>query len=435
MTPKPIIIVQGGQYGSEAKGAIAAYLCNRRPVNVAVRTGATNAGHTVYVDDPHGGDHPIQFKMQQLPVGFVNRNTKLVLGAGALIDPEILDKEVALIKTQLGEDVRDRLMIDRRAGLHVPAHAARSKASGRHHGIGATGKGCSEALIDRIRNRGTQDALLFGDSPYASGYDVGDTEKFLNDSYDEGAQILLEGTQGQLLDLYLGPYPYTTHKQTGPAQWMLEAGLSPALKTEIVMVIRTYPIRVAGNSGPLPDETTWSLLAREINFRRIGKGLPPLVNPDAVAAFDQALREVGRRDDDSHAPDPTGQHLWTTAERSVYREAISELNKWALAKLDEPTVRELSKLFEMTTVTRKMRRIAYLHEQSLRDSVRQIRPTWVALTFMNYVFPEQWNAVPTELTREMRHFVIGVESVCRAPVTMTSWGPEERHIMDHRYWA
>ncbi len=151
---KPILIVQGGQWGSEAKGAIASYLCNTRNVNLSVRTGATNAGHTCFYKGK-------PYKMQQLPTGWTNPNTTLVIGAGALIDPEILHREVKMVSDATGRDVRTRLLIDYRCGLHTSAHAHRSKESNRHHAIGATGKGCSEALMDRIRLRGSG-GQLFG---------------------------------------------------------------------------------------------------------------------------------------------------------------------------------------------------------------------------------------------------------------------------------
>lgn len=422
MRNKPIIIVQGGLYGSEAKGAIAAYLCETRGVHYAVRTGATNAGHTVYT---RGGK---VFKAQQLPVGFENLNTVLVIGAGALIDPEILDREVKEISDITGQDIRQRLKIDRRAGLHLPSHAVRSKTSGRHHAIGATGKGCSEALIDRIKVRGTDSATTFGESPYSKGYDVCDTEALLNYAWNEGAQILLEGTQGQLLDLYLGPYPYTTHKQTGPAQWMLECGLSPALPVEICMVVRTFPIRVAGNSGPMESEISWPILAREINAVRKAGGMVPLVGEDSIQAFESAVRGAATSFRLPSGRTGLDQHEWSWWERSECREALSELNRAAWEMLPEPVRQDLSHLFEMTTVTKKLRRISRLDRQTLETASRQVRPAWVALTFMNYLFPQCWYQVPDVLPPDGGEFTKWVEEACGAPVRLWTWGPRSHHI-------
>ena len=422
MTYNTITIVQGGQYGSEAKGAIAGYLCRTRAYDYAVRTGATNAGHTVYVKG-------LPVKMQQLPVGFVSPNTKLVLGAGSIIDPEILAREVALINSlHPGTDVCDRLIIDRRAYLHRREHADRSASSGRHHLMGATGKGCSEALVDRVMLRGKED-WTFGKSEFAKDYDVCDTEMILNTSWDEGATIMLEGTQGQLLDLCLGPYPYTTHKQTGPAQWMLEAGLSPALPTEIVMVVRTFPIRVAGNSGPLPQEISWPILAREINGIRIVNGQTPLVKEESIREFEEAIRWQANAMFVPKGSDGLDQHAWSEADRLRNRNTLSELNTYAWKSLTPEIQADLSRLFELTTVTKKLRRIARLDLATLRASARQVRPHWVALTFMNYLFPERWYNPPTDLSPDEREFVRQVEEACQAPVRLISYGPEDSHLL------
>lgn len=417
---KPILIIQGGQWGSEAKGAIAGYLCQSRKVDYAVRTGATNAGHTVYYNG-------IEVKLQQLPVGFVNPNTQLVLGAGALIDPEILSREVKLLSDLTGTDITERLHIDSRAGLHLPVHHERSAAAGRHHKIGATGKGCSEALVDRIRGRGTG-YQPFGGSGYSDGYNLCDTEALLNYAYDEGAQILLEGTQGQMLDLYLGPYPYVTHKQTGPAQWMLEAGLSPSLPTEIVLVLRTFPIRVAGNSGPMPSETSWVDVARMVNDRRIVKGFVPLVNESSLRAFENAVKDSA---EEAMVPSHLGTniHRWSDSDRYRYAYAASELHTVAWRKLGTSDQQELRKLFEMTTVTKKLRRVSFWNSDIARISSRQTRPNWIALTFMNYLFPEFWYERPSYTDQDMTHFMLSVEEMTDAPVGLVSFGPGDEHIV------
>jgi adenylosuccinate synthase len=424
-----IQIIQGGQTGSEAKGSIAAHLALRDKVDFAVRTGATNAGHSVV----YGGE---KVALQQLPVGFVNESATLVLGAGALVDLDILQREIELLSRLTGTDIRSRLFVDSRAYIHRHEHKARSAGSDRHYMIGATGKGCSEALIDRIRLRGLEDWTIghWRDTDERlRGINVIDTELMLNRAYDQGALIQLEGTQGQLLDLYLGPYPYTTHKQTGPAQWLLEAGLSPNLNTEIVMVIRTYPIRVAGNSGPLPLETSWPTLGRQINAKRAYHKLDPIVSEAAIAQFERAVRDVTNSRIYPVPASATGldQHVWTVSDRAMYRAALSEINKAAIASLPPETVTDLRALFELTTVTKKLRRVSELDAAGLATAARQIRPTWVALTFLNYVWPQHWYT-SDPLTSDERLYVASVSSVCAAPVRLANRGPASAHIIDVR---
>lgn len=257
---KPIIIVQGGQWGSEAKGLVAQKLTNVKKVDAAIRTGTVNAGHTIWYEGK-------QYKMQQLPVSWVRPECMLVLGPGAYIHPEILEREIGWINDAIpGQDVRDRLLIDFNCGLHTPEHTERARIDNRHAKIGATGKGCSQAVVDKILGRGNGGRLFADQYRMAPAWShcFADTVRTINEWFDNGDQLLIEGTQGTMLDLHLGPYPYTTHKQTQAASWMAEAGLSCTLPTDLWLVMRTFPIRVAGNSGPLPNEITWAELAREV---------------------------------------------------------------------------------------------------------------------------------------------------------------------------
>jgi hypothetical protein len=80
------------------------------------------------------------------------------------------------------------------------------------------------------------------------------------DIRDEGGTIMLEGTQGALLSLHHGMYPYVTSSDTNAAQLAADAGLPPSAVEHTHLVVRTHPIRVAGNSGPTGgDELQWDL--------------------------------------------------------------------------------------------------------------------------------------------------------------------------------
>lgn len=449
----PIIIVQGAQWGSEGKGMVAAALCEERNIQWAVRTGAVNAGHTVYWGNtPH--------KMQQLPTGWINKGTKLVLGAGAYINPHILAAEIERINSVQPEgwpDVRSRLYIDFRAGLHLDSrHAKASQDANRHHLIGATGKGCSEAIVDKISNR-NRGAMLFkqwledsdrsGFAPFPRTLYGGpldnlqfcDTEQLLNEAYDRGDQILLEGTQGTFLDLHLGPYPYTTHKQCTAGQWAVECGLSPSLDYEVVLVARTYPIRVAGNSGPMPHEVDWPMVARRINKMRVRDGKVEWVSEWAIRDFENARRDVAQTE--LRAGRMTfpmtlsndidlQMHKWSDAERMEHRVALSELDKMALQQLSGPTVAQLTQLFEMTTVTRKLRRISEWSWDMMGKSIRQNRPSYIVLAFANYWFPELWGEerYPTE-HKALDSIVRQIEETWNIDVGYITVGPKSQHML------
>jgi adenylosuccinate synthase len=419
---KAIIVVQGAQWGSEGKGMVAAALCKERNVDFAVRTGAVNAGHTVMV---RGN----AVKMQQLPTGFINPATHLVIGPGALIHPDILLRELRLLTEVHGFDP-NRLHVDFRCGLHTEAHTKLSAASDRHHLIGATGKGCSEALMDRIRLRGKGNAR-FIDTPAAHNipdYCFTDTTRLLNAAYDRGQQILLEGTQGSGLDLYLGPWPYTTHKPCQAATWVQESGLSPSLEYEVILVARTYPIRVAGNSGPMPDEISWVRLARRMNSKAAEVGMGPAVEEWALQDFEKACAEAWKQ----KWPDAPSFHIesFTLEQRLQWRDMASELHKNALEMLSGPCVAELSRLFELTTVTKKLRRVSEFNLGVLEDAICWNRPSSIVLTFLNYWFPEtrgtrsklEW-ARAEEINDRIK-YLSSLPMLHGTPITHVTTGPE-----------
>lgn len=432
---KPIVIVQGGQWGSEAKGAVAAALCLSRNIDIAIRTGAINAGHTVVYNG-------VKFAMQQIPTGWINPHTKLVIGAGAYVHPATLHREIELINGAMPRyEVRDRLFIDYRCGIHTEEAEALSKAANRHHSIGATGKGCSESIVAKIRGRNagfqpfekvnTDKRLVFTD-----------TVQMLNDHIDNGAKLLIEGTQGTHLDLHIGPYPYTTSRMTSAANWVAEAGLSPALTYEVVLVCRTFPIRVAGNSGPMANEIEWVDLAREINDKLNRAGRAPIVSAFALAEWESKLLWAASEAKYSYPKNAKGEpnvrpSSWSANERNQHRVAASELHRDAITLCGGKNQVELRKLFEMTTVTKKLRRIARLDLNDLRYAVAINRPSWIALTFMDYLVPELSMMTADAIIRESEHEGVVRTAATRAygiaeslgaqlgvPVSAISTGPE-----------
>ncbi len=237
-----VTIVIGGQFGSEAKGKVISFLAEE--FDLAVRTGSPNAGHTVF----DGGEI---YKLQQIPATFVNKKCLLFIGAGALINPDILKKEVDRT------DTIKRLFIDPQTGIIEEKHLFQEGELVQK--IGSTGKGCGAALADRIWRK---DFKLAKD--VLKDFQIANVAEMINQGIDEGKNLLVEGTQGFGLSLYHGIYPFVTSRDTNAANFLAEAGISPLLATDVILVIRTYPIRVSGNSGPLRHEITWGELSDRI---------------------------------------------------------------------------------------------------------------------------------------------------------------------------
>lgn len=407
---RPIQIIQGGQWGSEAKGMVALALCEKGGVEFAVRTGSINAGHTVCIDGK-------KLVFQQIPVGSLLSGVTPVLGPGAYVSPELLKEEVDR------SGCAERLVLDYNCGVHLPEYTDEAREAGRNLKIGATGKGCAEAIIHKIKDRGIGEPLLLrhttmhGNFPLLTESNWRDTAELLTDAYHDGKSIQIEGTQGSLLDLHTGPYPYTTSRQTISSAWVAEAGLSPSLGYEVVLVVRTFPIRVAGNSGPMPGEITWPLLARRMNSRLSKFSLPPIVNEEAIKEFECCLDSVQTE----------AVYLKRSPEEIKLVGATEALNS-----MSDIGREELRKLFEFTTVTKRLRRIADLDVKQLRLTVKKENPAFVVLTFLNYVFPELPSIATTwsEFHTEAKEYVWKLEKEIDCCIRYVTIGPESKHLIN-----
>jgi len=291
-------VVVGLQAGSEAKGKLISVLTSQ--YKALVRTGAPNAAHVSYCGK-------LPYTWHQLPAGSMNfPKAKIILGVNAQIDLKYLKREIQFLKDNnawLGEDGRPRLVIDKNATMIDPVDKI-AENGGRmpdcgsmyyeptkceeHLKLGGTCVGCSKLPKDSawmalgsttsgsganaIRRilRGTKMAKLAGqvedvvplryaDEDEFTREFVCDTVSLLGDMIDNNEDILLEGTQGSVLSLYHGYRGKTTSRDTNAASWCSEAGVSPLSIREVYGVARTYPIRVAGASGPMSGtEITWN---------------------------------------------------------------------------------------------------------------------------------------------------------------------------------
>ncbi len=430
MTRGKTIIIQGGQYGSEGKGQIAAFIAHQRGVWAAVRTGSINAGHTVYFKNK-------KFSMQILPTAWIHENIMLVLGAGCYIEPEILAKEVAFVEEALGESIKDRLIIDKNCVWFGDEELKRAKAANRHHAMGATGKGASEAIISKMNDRGSEHAELrfFINYPGARDlYNFGDTVGILNRQLNGGHSVLLEGTQGALLDFNTGPYPYVTSRMTNAPAWLAEAGLAP-VNVETILVLRSHPIRVAGNSGPMPGETSWPTLARAINYKLKRGFFSDVAKESDILEFEEMLaRVIASNFPEVVAEIPAANlihfHLWTPEQQKKFRVCVSEANSITLKSLPEKTVDGL-KFFEKTTVTKKLRRLANFDFSEARRAILMNCPTSIAYTFLNYDKPQLWGSTDrAEIVKESIEHLNQRSTLLRCPIRYVSTERYQESVVD-----
>jgi len=237
-------VLIGGQYGSEGKGNIVAHIAGE--YDLLVRVGGPNAGHKVFAE-------PEPEKYFHLPSGTRRApGAKLLLGPGAVINVPKLLAEVA----EHGVTA-ERLVIDGQAALINEDDI--TEESERFSNISSTGQGVGLASARKLTGRSDYKAgvarFLAKDCPELKPC-VGNARDTLSDAIVSGHRILLEGTQGSSLSLHHGEYPHVTTRDTTVAGCLSDAGIAPSNVRRVVMVCRTYPIRVGGPSGPMSYEVS-----------------------------------------------------------------------------------------------------------------------------------------------------------------------------------
>jgi len=253
-----VCAVVGGQFGSEGKGLIVSKIAHEYEHHI--RVGAPNAGHTIYDDD--GEKHV----MQQLPcAAYTNVEAGLWIGPGAQIKPDILQKEIGLLREWRAERSLDPIVIniDYRAHVIQPEHVQREQESGLAERIGSTSTIAREGIGAAQAARVMRDESCVLASDWVWQPDDGVVLADVPYELSELDSILLEGTQGTGLSLTTGHFPFVTSRNTTAAGLAADCGVAPNRLDRIVVVCRTYPIRVAGNSGPFHDSS------REISWEDI----------------------------------------------------------------------------------------------------------------------------------------------------------------------
>lgn len=277
-----IDVLLGLQWGDEGKGKIVDYLARNYQV-IARFQGGPNAGHTLYVGDK-------KVVLHTIPSGVFHEGCINLIGNGVVIDPVTFARELDTV-LPLASDLRDRLLISRKAHLILPTHRALDAASEHAKGgkkIGSTLKGIGPCYMDKTGRNGLRVGDLFSadfDGRYAdlkakhmallSAYDyvpdsteweqaffssievirglkTVDAAYWVDEQLRAGQSVLAEGAQGSMLDLDFGTYPYVTSSNTIASGVCQGLGVAPARIGEVYGITKAYCTRVG--SGPFPTE-------------------------------------------------------------------------------------------------------------------------------------------------------------------------------------
>lgn len=329
-------VIVGMQFGSEGKGKIASILANYYAASV--RVGAPNAGHTVV-------DHGQKYVMRHIPSACINHKCRLFIGPAGMVNMEVLAKELQ----SLPSDVVDRLRIDHHAMVIGQKHIDQEREEGMNKHIGSTSEGVGAALKEKIGRIGG--VKLAKDYDELKAY-ITDSALEVNRMLENGQRVLIEGTQGTGLSLNHSYYPFCTSRDVIASTLLGDCGIAPYYLRHVIGVMRTYPIRVAGNSGPMG--------APEITWEEVQK-------------------------------------------RSGKKEEIKEI----------------------TTVTKRVRRVSEISFDELRRAVMLNRPSVLFITFLDYINGNDYKCNDvSKLSKEALEFVKTVEKETGVPVVGASTGPD-----------
>lgn len=370
-------VVTDGQWGSCGKGLITTALAHKHHPEVISTTNMSNAGHTAVNVDGEA------FVAKALPSAAIlkkwceNYNPAIVVGPSSAFDLAQMMKEIGIC------GVEQNTHIHPRAGVILDSHKEQeaSLETGTKH-IASTMQGCGAFLAEKVMRRKDlklardyQELHQFVDKLNSLTEQLGNTEKLsfprvLNFLMRNGQTILHEGSQGFSLDINHGShYPQCTSRGTTAIQNAADMGVGHGMIGDIYLVIRPYPIRVG-------------------NVIENGK-------------------TVG------YSGDCYDDHKETTwAEVAAAAGAPVEVTHG-----------------ELTTVTKRLRRVFTFSKQQLQDAVVVNGATKIALNFANYI---DWSCFGTndynKLPKKVKDFIMAIEDMVNIPVTIVGTGPQVDHV-------
>lgn len=357
-------IVTDAQWGSTGKGLITSYLAWKHRPHLLSTTNMANAGHTAV--NEKGQAHVAK----ALPSASILNSwlpeyaPTVFVGATSAFDLDQILKE----KTECSLN-DEQLVIHPRAGVITEAHklAETDDETGTKH-IASTMQGCGSFLADKVLRK--KDLRLARDYPELINNICQDQpHTWLNDKLYSGQTILHEGSQGFSLDISHGShYPHCTSRGTTAIQNLADLGLSHTTLGDIYLVMRPYPIRV-GN-----------------------------VIEDGIQK--------------GYSGDYYEDHEETTWE------AVAEA---AGAPME-------IKNKELTTVTKRTRRVFTLSAQQLKEAVQVNGATKIALNFANYI---DWSVYGTSnLSSKVLDYIYMIEHMTGLKVALVGTGPRLDNVIE-----
>jgi adenylosuccinate synthase len=426
----PATVLIGAQWGDEGKGRVADWLASHADV-VARFAGGDNAGHTVRVDDK-------TFKLHLIPSGILHPGVVCILGAGAVINPLTLLREIEDLQKTGINVTPEQLVIDARTHIITPAHLALDGASEKALGneaIGTTKRGIGPAYASKMARTGIRAHTMtepeaFGDAiqkavdegnrslnalysqPAVDGGSIvpqyveaarclapyiRDAVDYIQTALENGKRVLCEGAQGTLLDIDYGLYPFVTSSHPTVGGAITGLGFGPRYIDRIVGVTKAFSTRVG--SGPFPTE-----LDGPLGDRLRGTGENP---------WDEFGTTTGR-------PRRCG---WLDAVVLRYAVRLNGLTELVLNKLDVLSGLDEVKIAVAYDIDgKRLETVPYdLLVLGRAEPIYEILPGWSA-DIMNA-------KTLTDLPANARRYIKRIEEIAGIPITAIGVGPARDQVV------
>lgn len=419
-----VTIILGGQWGDEGKGKLVDIFAERADMVIRANGGA-NAGHTVVTDQG-------TFKFHLIPSGILRPDCRCIIGAGVVLDPELLLQELQELRDR-GVDTSN-LRVSSRSHIVMPYHPIFDRLEEEMRGdskIGTTQRGMGPAYADKAARVGLRiadiadpehlyerlEAVLeeknhllasrFGHPPlelapmaeqYAAFGEaltsyIADTELMVQDAIDAGVEVLIEGAQAVMLDIDYGSYPYVTSSSPTAAGVCQGAAVAPTQVDRVVGVYKAYATRVG--EGAFPTELNDSI---GVHIRERGQ---------------EYGTTTGR-------PRRTG---WFDAVQARFTARLNGVGEIALTKFD--VLDELDSVLVCTGY--QLDGVAIQHPPPRISDYARVEPIF-----------EEWPGWGEDTTRaesaddlpvRARQYVNRIEELVGVPVTYVGVGPHRRQMV------
>jgi adenylosuccinate synthase len=416
----PSIIVVGAQWGDEGKGKVIDILTSKA-LHIVRAQGGNNAGHTVIIGEE-------EYKLHLIPSGILHPHTQCYIGAGTVIDPEVLIFEMNTLESR-GINLSERLWISPAAHIIFPYHRKLDLLLEKKKGpraIGTTGRGIGPCYADKANRIGIRlaellhpnlfstllkSALEIKNEEIVKLYDgealsyeeifleysryaehlkpfVANVEELVEKAVSKNANVLFEGAQGTFLDTTLGTYPFVTSTSTTAGGICTGAGIGPSSIDHTLGVIKAYTTRVG--LGPLPSEV------------KEGEEFLDHYQAREFGTTTRRKRRIG----------------WFDAVIARTSTKLNGLNSIAVTKLDIlDNLEEIKICVAYTLDGKKVERLPYLvEEQESTVPIYETLPGWKTPT----KDVKEYESLPENAKKYLKR----IETLTGVPISMISVGAE-----------